>query len=112
MGPKGPTVRIFINDFIKKLDDYLHKNPTTAKNLQNKILRSEKERKDMAGIKKLANKRAKKANLHNKKLRDCHYHFNNAKLAEQSHTHAWKKKHGRKSHGHGVGTYLYTRTIV
>ncbi|MAP67814.1 MAG: DNA topoisomerase IV [Candidatus Marinimicrobia bacterium] len=83
MGPKGPTVRIFINDFIKKLDDYLHKNPTTAKNLQNKILRSEKERKDMAGIKKLANKRAKKANLHNKKLRDCHYHFNNAKLTEQ-----------------------------
>ena len=83
MGPKGPTVRIFINDFIKKLDDYLHKNPTTAKNLQNKILRSEKERKDMAGIKKLANKRAKKANLHNKKLRDCHYHFNNTKLAEQ-----------------------------
>ena len=83
MGPKGPTVRIFINDFIKKLDYYLHKNPTTAKNLQNKILRSEKERKDMAGIKKLANKRAKKANLHNKKLRDCHYHFNNAKLAEQ-----------------------------
>ena len=83
MGPKGPTVRIFINDFIKKLDDYLHKNPSTAKSLQNKILRSEKERKDMAGIKKLANKRAKKANLHNKKLRDCHYHFNNAKLAEQ-----------------------------
>ena len=83
MGPKGPTVRIFINDFIKKLDDYLHKNPSTAKSLQNKILRSEKERKDMAGIKKLANKRAKKANLHNKKLRDCHYHFNNAKLTEQ-----------------------------
>ncbi len=82
MGPKGPTVRIFINDFIKKLDDYLHKNPITAKSLQNKILRSEKERKDMAGIKKLANKRAKKANLHNKKLRDCHFHFNNAKLSE------------------------------
>ena len=68
MGPSGPTIRIFINDFIKKnLDDFLHKNPDTALKLKNRILQSEKERKDMAGIKKLANKRAKKANLHNKK---------------------------------------------
>ena len=80
MGPSGPTIRIFINDFIKKnLDDFLHKNPDTALKLKNRILQSEKERKDMAGIKKLANKRAKKANLHNKKLRDCRFHLNNIK---------------------------------
>ena len=81
LGPKGPTIRIFINDFIKKeLDDFLHKNPTISKSLQKKILQSERERKDMAGIKKLANQRAKKANLHNKKLRDCRVHLNNNKL--------------------------------
>ncbi len=85
MGPNGPTVRIFVNDFIKKnLDDFLHKNPNIAKSIQNKILRSEKERKDMAGIKKLANKRAKKANLHNKKLRDCHFHLNNKKISKEN----------------------------
>ncbi len=81
MGPKGPTIRIFINDFIKKeLDNFLHKNPESAKKLQRRILQSERERKDMAGIKKLANQRAKKANLHNKKLRDCKIHMNNKKL--------------------------------
>tara|TARA_Y100001970_G_C14244299_1_gene866973 strand:- start:931 stop:2784 length:1854 start_codon:yes stop_codon:yes gene_type:complete len=81
MGPKGPTIRIFVNDFIKKnLDDFLHKNPETAQELQKRILQSERERKDMAGIKKLANQRAKKANLHNKKLRDCKIHMNNEKL--------------------------------
>ena len=80
MGPDGPTIRIFINDFIKKnLDDFLHKNPETAEKLKSRILQSEKERKDMAGIKKLANRRAKKANLHNKKLRDCQIHLNNKK---------------------------------
>ena len=80
MGPIGPTIRIFTNDFIKKhLDDFLHKNPNTAEKLKKRILQSEKERKDMAGIKKLANQRAKKANLHNKKLRDCKIHLNNEK---------------------------------
>ena len=64
--------------FIKKaLDDYLHKNSDVAEALQARILQSEKERKDMAGIKKLANQRAKKANLHNKKLRDCRVQYNN-----------------------------------
>ena len=72
----GPTVRTFINDFLKKsLDDFLHKNPTTAEALLKRILQSEKERKDMAGVKKLAKERAKKANLHNKKLRDCRVHY-------------------------------------
>ena len=76
IGPDGPTVRTFINDFLKKaLDDYLHKNPATAEALQKRILQSERERKDIAGIKKLANERAKKASLHNRKLRDCKIHF-------------------------------------
>ncbi len=77
VGPDGPTVRTFINDFIKtNLDDYLHKNSKTADALLKRILQSERERKEIAGIKKIANDRAKKANLHNKKLRDCRVHFN------------------------------------
>jgi topoisomerase-4 subunit B len=80
MGPDGPTVKAFIYDFIKKhLDDYLHKNPTIAEAMLKRISRSEKERKEMAGIRKLANERAKKANLHNKKLRDCRTHFTDEK---------------------------------
>lgn len=76
IGPDGPTVRTFINDFVKKaLDDYLRKNSATAEALQKRILQSERERKDIAGIKKLANERAKKASLHNRKLRDCKAHF-------------------------------------
>src|SRR5690606_6545474 len=67
----------FVGDFLsKELDNYLHKNPTVAEGLKKRIEQSERERKEMAGIKKLANERAKKANLHNKKLRDCRYHFN------------------------------------
>ncbi|TDQ08766.1 topoisomerase-4 subunit B [Pedobacter metabolipauper] len=77
MGPEGPSVRTFINDFVKKeLDDYLHKHTDVADALLKRILQSERERKDIAGIKKLANDRAKKASLHNKKLRDCKVHFN------------------------------------
>ncbi len=77
MGPEGPSVATFINDFVKKeLDDYLHKNPDVADALLKRIMQSERERKDIAGIKKLANDRAKKASLHNKKLRDCKVHFN------------------------------------
>ncbi len=76
MGPDGPTVRTFINDFVKKaLDDYLHKHTAVADALLKRILQSERERKDIAGIKKLANERAKKASLHNKKLRDCKIHY-------------------------------------
>lgn len=76
IGPDGPTVRTFINDFLKKaLDDYLHRNSDTADALLKRILQSERERKDIAGIKKLANERAKKASLHNRKLRDCKVHF-------------------------------------
>ncbi len=75
--PEGPSLRNWINDFVKKeLDNYLHKNPQTAEAWLKKIQQSEKERKEIAGIKKLANERAKKANLHNKKLRDCRVHFN------------------------------------
>jgi topoisomerase-4 subunit B len=76
IAPEGPSVRTFINDFLKKeLDDYLHKHPSDADALLKRILQSERERKDIAGIKKLANERAKKASLHNKKLRDCKIHF-------------------------------------
>lgn len=76
MGPKGPTVQTFLKKFLtEKLDNYLHKNPTTAQALEKRIKQSERERKEIAGIKKLANQRAKKANLHNKKLRDCRAHF-------------------------------------
>ncbi|MBK8311500.1 MAG: type IIA DNA topoisomerase subunit B [Chitinophagaceae bacterium] len=74
---KGPSMRQFFSDFLsKELDNYLHKNPATAEALKKRIEQSERERKDMAGIKKLANERAKKANLHNKKLRDCRVHLN------------------------------------
>lgn len=73
----GPSMRQFILDFLsKQLDNFLHKNPTVADALKKRIEQSERERKDLAGIKKLANERAKKANLHNKKLRDCRVHFN------------------------------------
>lgn len=76
VGPEGPTTRAFVNDFVRKeLDDYLHKHPKTADALLKRILQSERERKEIAGIKKLANERAKKANLHNKKLRDCRVHY-------------------------------------
>ena len=77
MGPEGPSVRNFISEFIKKqLDDYLHKNPETARILLQKIQDSEKERKAISSIQKLARERAKKVSLHNKKLRDCRIHYN------------------------------------
>jgi len=80
MGGGLPTVRTFINDFVKtKLDNYLHKNPTAAEQIQRKILQAERERKDLSGIRKLARERAKKANLHNKKLRDCRVHLGDMK---------------------------------
>ena len=73
----GPSMRNFIGDFLsKELDNFLHKNPETSEALKKRIEQNERERKDMAGIKKLANERAKKANLHNKKLRDCKFHYN------------------------------------
>ncbi|MFN3939750.1 MAG: toprim domain-containing protein, partial [Chitinophagales bacterium] len=76
VAPDGMAVRTFIIDFVKKeLDDYLHKNPATADALLKRITQSERERKEIAGIKKLANERAKKANLHNRKLRDCRLHY-------------------------------------
>lgn len=85
VAPDGPTMRTFVNDFVKKhLDDYLHKHQAVAEALHKRILQSERERKEIAGIKKLANERAKKANLHNKKLRDCRIHLDD------------KKEHDRK----------------
>ncbi|GIV41680.1 MAG: DNA topoisomerase (ATP-hydrolyzing) [Vicingaceae bacterium] len=75
--PGGQSLRSFVYEFLKtELDNYLHKNPETAAALQERILRSEKERKELAGIRKLAKERSKKASLHNKKLRDCRIHFN------------------------------------
>ena len=83
----GPSVRTFINDFIKKaLDDYLHKHSADADALLKRIMQSERERKDIAGIKKLANERAKKASLHNKKLRDCKIHFEDTHERKQDTT--------------------------
>jgi len=87
IGPEGPTMRSFINDFIKKeLDNYLHKHSEVADALLKRILQSERERKDIAGIKKLANERAKKANLHNKKLRDCRIHYDDDKADRKEET--------------------------
>ncbi len=75
--PGGPSLRNWINDFVKReLDNFLHKNPLVADAWLKKIQQSERERKEIAGIKKLANERAKKANLHNRKLRDCKVHLN------------------------------------
>jgi len=77
MGPGEPSVRNYVIDFMKKnLDDYLHKNPGTAEILLKKIMDSEKERKAISSIKKIARERAKKTSLHNKKLRDCRIHYN------------------------------------
>lgn len=89
MSPNQPTVSVnkFISDFLKKeLDNYLHKNLDTADALQKKILESEKERKAIAGVTKLARERAKKANLHNKKLRDCRIHYNDSKGDDRQNT--------------------------
>lgn len=80
MGGKLPTVRTFINDFIKThLDNYLHKNQDVAEKIQRKIIQAERERKELSGIRKLAKDRAKKASLHNKKLRDCRIHLDDSK---------------------------------
>ena len=87
VGPDGPSMRAFVMDFLKKyLDNFLHKNPEVANVLQTKILTSERERKDLAGIKKLARKRAKEVSLHNRKLRDCRVHFNEEKKARREET--------------------------
>ncbi len=80
MEPGGTTVLTFVQDFLKKeLDNFLHKNSATAEAIEEKIRQTEHERKAMAGVKKLARERAKKANLHNKKLRDCRVHYNDQK---------------------------------
>ncbi|WP_412985192.1 DNA topoisomerase IV subunit B [Pontimicrobium sp. IMCC45349] len=80
MGGGLPTVRTFINDFVKtKFDNFLHKNPDTAEAIQRKILQAERERKELSGIRKIARERAKKASLHNKKLRDCRVHLGDLK---------------------------------
>ena len=80
MGGDLPSVRAYINDFLKKkLDNYLHKNTEVAEHIQRKILQAEKERKELSGIRKIARERAKKANLHNKKLRDCRVHLGDLK---------------------------------
>jgi topoisomerase-4 subunit B len=80
MGGDLPTVRSYINDFLKtQLDNFLHKNPPVSEALQRKIMQAERERKELSGIRKLAKDRAKKSNLHNKKLRDCRIHLGDTK---------------------------------
>lgn len=87
VAPEGPTMRSFVLDFMKRaLDNFLHKNPDVAEAIQKKILQNERERKDLAGIKKLARERAKKANLHNRKLRDCRVHLNTKKERNEEST--------------------------
>jgi topoisomerase IV subunit B len=76
VAPDGPSMKSFVENFlVKALDDFLHKNQDVAQALQKRILQSERERKDLAGIKKEANEKTKKANVHNKKLRDCRFHL-------------------------------------
>ncbi len=87
IGPNGPTVRTFVIDFLKsKLDNFLHKNPEVAEAIQRKILISERERKELSGIQKLARERAKKVSLHNKKLRDCRQHYNDQRNERKGET--------------------------
>ena len=82
--PAGPTINKYVGDFVKtEVDNYLHKNPLVAEVMLQKIQDSEKERKAIAGVTKLARERAKKANLHNRKLRDCRYHLSDGKGKEQ-----------------------------
>ncbi len=89
----GPSMRNFIGDFLaKELDNYLHRNPATAEALKKRIEQNERERKELAGIKKLANERAKKANLHNKKLRDCKFHYNDEATGKDKDKIAEKQK--------------------
>jgi topoisomerase-4 subunit B len=84
MGPDAPAIRTFMADFLsKQLDNYLHKNPEIAKEVLKRIQQSERERKEIADVKKIANERAKKANIHNKKLRDCRYHLNDKATEEK-----------------------------
>ncbi len=86
-GNELETIRTFVNNYLKnKLDNFLHKNPETAEALQKKILISERERKELSGIQKLARERAKKVSLHNKKLRDCRQHYNDQKAPRKSET--------------------------
>jgi topoisomerase IV subunit B len=85
--PNSATIRTFVNDFLKaKLDNFLHMNPSVREAMKKRIEQSERERKELAGIKKLANERAKKANLHNKKLRDCRNHLPDAKSEDRYET--------------------------
>ena len=87
MAPGGTSVRSFVIDFLKKeLDNFLHKNPEIAEAINRKILISERERKELSGIQKLARERAKKVSLHNKKLRDCRQHYNDQKAQRKSET--------------------------
>jgi topoisomerase-4 subunit B len=85
--PEGKSMRAFINDFLKdKLDNYLHRNPDVAELIERKIKQSERERKELSGIRKIARDRAKKANLHNKKLRDCRLHLTDLKEERRENT--------------------------
>jgi topoisomerase IV subunit B len=87
VGPNRPTLKSFVFDFLKReLDNFLHRNPEIAQALQQRIIQSEKERKDLAGIKKLARERAKKASLHNRKLRDCRLHLTDEKTERKEET--------------------------
>jgi len=89
----GPSMKNFVGEFLmRELDNFLHRNPTVADAMKKRIEQNERERKELAGIKKLANERAKKANLHNKKLRDCKYHYNDEPTGKEKDTIIEKQK--------------------
>ena len=89
----GPSMKNFVGEFLmRELDNFLHRNPTVSDAMKKRIEQNERERKELAGIKKLANERAKKANLHNKKLRDCKYHYNDEPTGKEKDTIIEKQK--------------------
>ncbi len=89
----GPSMKNFVGEFLmRELDNFLHRNPTVSDAIKKRIEQNERERKELAGIKKLANERAKKANLHNKKLRDCKYHYNDEPTGKEKDTIIEKQK--------------------
>ena len=106
----GASMKNFIHDFlIRELDNFLHKNSSIADSMKKRIEQSEKERKELSGIRKLANERAKKANLHNKKLRDCRVHYNEEATGKDKNLILEKQKNQPFYHGRGFCEWFITK---